>query len=143
MAAPKEKKLEFEPDAWSRFERAVDIVAKSPPLHRQRPKKRKRPKKRPVNLKISLHASAAVSALEKLSSLLPRLKNFEPGRVDLFQFLAEGGIIEFHTNPTALAGHVRVVAKPSDSFNVLVAAARAGNIDIGAVEKLLGHNCPP
>jgi hypothetical protein len=28
------KALEFEPDAWDRFERAVGIVARSPPQHR-------------------------------------------------------------------------------------------------------------
>jgi hypothetical protein len=26
--------LEIHPDAWERFERAVDVVAKSPPQHR-------------------------------------------------------------------------------------------------------------
>jgi hypothetical protein len=26
------------PDAWERFERAVDVVAKSPPQHRMKPK---------------------------------------------------------------------------------------------------------
>jgi hypothetical protein len=30
----RKKDLEFEPDAWHRFERAVDVVAKSPPQHR-------------------------------------------------------------------------------------------------------------
>jgi hypothetical protein len=32
----KERKVELDlhPDAWQRFERAVDIVAKSPPQHR-------------------------------------------------------------------------------------------------------------
>jgi hypothetical protein len=35
MARPsKEKEIEFEPDAWERFERAVKIVAKAPPQHR-------------------------------------------------------------------------------------------------------------
>jgi hypothetical protein len=33
----KPKELELEPDAWERFERAVDVVAKSPP----QPKKKK------------------------------------------------------------------------------------------------------
>jgi hypothetical protein len=28
------KALEFEPDAWERFERAVGIVARAPPQHR-------------------------------------------------------------------------------------------------------------
>jgi len=27
------KEIELEPDAWARFERAVDVVAKSPPQH--------------------------------------------------------------------------------------------------------------
>jgi hypothetical protein len=30
----KAKGVELEPDAWSRFERAIDVVAKSPPQHR-------------------------------------------------------------------------------------------------------------
>jgi hypothetical protein len=28
------KELELHPDAWARFERAADVVAKSPPQHR-------------------------------------------------------------------------------------------------------------
>jgi hypothetical protein len=47
-----EPEIEFEPDAWQRFERAVKVVAKSPPQHREAPKpKRKKkasqPKKKP------------------------------------------------------------------------------------------------
>jgi hypothetical protein len=41
-------KIEFAPDAWERFERAVDLVAKSPPQHRVKtvpPKSKERPKK--------------------------------------------------------------------------------------------------
>jgi hypothetical protein len=35
MGKPDSKKeVEQYPDAWSRFERAVDVVAKSPPQHR-------------------------------------------------------------------------------------------------------------
>jgi hypothetical protein len=35
MAKPDQKKeLELHPDAWQRFERAVDVVVKSPPQHR-------------------------------------------------------------------------------------------------------------
>jgi hypothetical protein len=33
------KDTELNPDAWSRFERAVDVVAKSPPQHRTNKKK--------------------------------------------------------------------------------------------------------
>jgi hypothetical protein len=38
----KKQKVELEPDAWARFERAVDVVAKSPPQHRLKKQKRKR-----------------------------------------------------------------------------------------------------
>jgi hypothetical protein len=39
---PKTNELELETDAWQRFERAVDVVAKSPPQHRIAKKKRRR-----------------------------------------------------------------------------------------------------
>jgi hypothetical protein len=45
----KNETLEFAPDAWERFERAVAVVAKSPPQHRVKKKskaKRKSPKRR-------------------------------------------------------------------------------------------------
>jgi hypothetical protein len=43
MGKPKEtKELELHPDAWARFERAVDVVAKSPPQHRTKKKKQGR-----------------------------------------------------------------------------------------------------
>jgi hypothetical protein len=44
-ADPK-KKLELHPDAWARFERAVDVVAKSPPQHRTKKKAIQRKKRR-------------------------------------------------------------------------------------------------
>jgi hypothetical protein len=46
----KQKPIEFYSDAWSRFERAVDMVAKSPPQHRVKPKRKagKSPGKRKV-----------------------------------------------------------------------------------------------
>ena len=31
------KEPELHPDAWARFKRAVDVVAKSPPQHRVKP----------------------------------------------------------------------------------------------------------
>jgi hypothetical protein len=46
MAKPN-KTEELHPDAWQRFERAVDTVAKSPPQHRtNKAKGRQRKKKR-------------------------------------------------------------------------------------------------
>jgi hypothetical protein len=47
MAKPDQKKEpELHPDAWARFERAVDVVAKSPPQHRTKKgiAKRRKPK---------------------------------------------------------------------------------------------------
>jgi hypothetical protein len=44
MAQPK-KELELHPDAWARFERAVDVVAKSPPQHRTKPKAKRKKRK--------------------------------------------------------------------------------------------------
>jgi ribosome-associated translation inhibitor RaiA len=42
---------EIHSDAWSRFERAVDVVAKSPPQHRTKGKPKASPKKRAKALK--------------------------------------------------------------------------------------------
>jgi len=44
----KEKEIEFEPDAMERFERAVDVVAKSPPQHRVAKKKLKLKRSKPT-----------------------------------------------------------------------------------------------
>jgi len=43
--AKKTDKIEFQPDAWSRFERAVEVVAKSPPQHSVTGKSKANPKK--------------------------------------------------------------------------------------------------
>jgi len=47
ITPPKDgKKAELHADAWERFERAVDVVAKSPPQHKTRGKPKASPKKR-------------------------------------------------------------------------------------------------
>jgi hypothetical protein len=38
----KTSEIELHPDAWARFERAAEVVAKSPPQHRQSDKSRKK-----------------------------------------------------------------------------------------------------
>jgi hypothetical protein len=43
----KKREIELEPDAWERFERAVKVVAKSPPQHRKAKKKREASKPAP------------------------------------------------------------------------------------------------
>jgi hypothetical protein len=42
---PKMKEIELEPDAWERFERAVGVVAKSPPQHRVKRKRKAKARK--------------------------------------------------------------------------------------------------
>jgi hypothetical protein len=36
IRSPKSPQMEIQPDAWARFERAVHVVAKSPPQHRMK-----------------------------------------------------------------------------------------------------------
>jgi hypothetical protein len=45
------KDVELHPDAWQRFERAAEVVAKTPPQHRVKPtaKKDPRPVKKSTN----------------------------------------------------------------------------------------------
>jgi len=45
---PKKSEIEFQPDAWQRFERAVKVVAKSPPQPKvkSKVKKKKSPKRK-------------------------------------------------------------------------------------------------
>jgi hypothetical protein len=43
-AKPLKPEIEMQPDAWDRFERAVDVVAKSPPQHRAKPKPKRNAK---------------------------------------------------------------------------------------------------
>jgi len=47
MTKPPRRAIELEPDAWTRFERAVDVVAKSPPQHRTKKSKHRKQKKKP------------------------------------------------------------------------------------------------
>jgi hypothetical protein len=46
-ASADESEIELRPDAWERFERAVDIVAKSPPQHRTAKPKPDKPARKP------------------------------------------------------------------------------------------------
>jgi hypothetical protein len=46
MSKTPKSEIELHPDAWARFERAADVVAKSPPQHRPAKKsKEKKPTK--------------------------------------------------------------------------------------------------
>jgi hypothetical protein len=46
MAKEPAPKIETYPDAWARFERAIDVVAKSPPQHRIKKKQKRKTKRR-------------------------------------------------------------------------------------------------
>jgi hypothetical protein len=60
MGRPDQKKeLEQHSDAWERFERAVDIVAKSPPQHRTKTAAQKKPKRRASSSKPKSASSAS------------------------------------------------------------------------------------
>ena len=48
-SAPDPQEIELHPDAWERFERAVDKVAKSPPQHRMAKRPPALRKKLPVD----------------------------------------------------------------------------------------------
>ena len=45
--------------------------------------------------------------------------------------------------PAAQAGHLRMIAKPTDGLLVRLAAARAGNLDLGIIERAFGHDASP
>jgi hypothetical protein len=47
MPKASSKEIEFHPDAMERFERAVGVVAKSPPQHRVKKKAKRAKKKKP------------------------------------------------------------------------------------------------
>jgi hypothetical protein len=51
--AAEPKKVDLHADAWSRFEQAIDVVAKSPPQHRTKSKAKKRRKVRSVRRRVS------------------------------------------------------------------------------------------
>ena len=42
--------------------------------------------------------------------------------------------------PAPQAGHLRMIAKPTDGLLVCLAAARAGNLDLGIIKRAFGHD---
>jgi hypothetical protein len=51
MAKQPSKEIELHPDAWARFERAAEVVGKSPPQHKPAKKTEKRLKTKAGNAK--------------------------------------------------------------------------------------------
>jgi hypothetical protein len=92
---------------------------------------------------INLDGSAFLAALEELGSLASSLpegvREFLVGLFDTSDLPSQLSNIEQHGLPALGAGELRVCLKPSDRFLVLMAALRAGDCDLAAVEKIFGH----
>lgn len=65
--------------------------------------------------------------LEHLPQLAPEVRERVLDRLDAF---AQAGCIDVETFPALRTGEVRVALQPTDAFLDLVAAVRAGNVDL-------------
>jgi hypothetical protein len=86
------------------------------------------------------------AAVDKLSSLLPNLieRGLElgPSFVNLIELSPRFARSERDEEAAAQTGHLRMIAKPTDGLLVCLAAARAGNLDLGIIERAFGHDIP-
>src|ERR1700712_4296859 len=87
-----------------------------------------------LNLSLHLDASEFDAAMPDLKLLLERVQEIVPGIVDLGQVVAKLFVVEPDGAATSAAGHLGFALKPTYRFGVLVAAARAGNLNFGVVE---------
>jgi hypothetical protein len=89
------------------------------------------------------YCKAVTAALDEPSSLLPDLiergPELGPGCVNLMEFPPRFARSERDEEAAAQAGHLRMIAKPTDGLLVCLAAARAGNLDLGIIERAFGH----
>jgi hypothetical protein len=99
---------------------------------------------RPADLGFCLLVTVA---LDELSSLPPDLlqRGPEPGPsfVDLLELPPRFARSERDEEPAAQAGHLRMIANPTDGLLVGLAAARAGNFNLGMIERAFGHDASP
>src|SRR5580704_14960385 len=99
---------------------------------------------RPADLGFCLLVTAA---LDELSSLPPDLlqhgPELGPSFVNLMELPPRFARSERDEEPAAQAGHLRMIAKPTDGLLVCLAAARAGNLDLGIIERAFGHDASP
>jgi hypothetical protein len=89
----------------------------------------------------------AKAALDELSSLPPDLiqrgPELGPSFVNFMELPPRFARSERDEEPAAQAGHLRMIAKPTDGLLVCLAAARAGNLDLGIIERAFGHDASP
>jgi len=90
------------------------------------------------------HCKAVTAALYELSSPLPDLiergPELGPSFVNVMELPPRFARSERDEEAAAQAGHLRMIAKPTDGLLVFLAAARAGNLDLGSIERAFGHD---
>jgi hypothetical protein len=90
------------------------------------------------------YCKAVIAALDELSSLLPDLiergPELGPSFVNLMELPPRFARSERDEEAAAQAGHLRMIAKPTDGLLVCLAAARAGNLDLGIIERAFSAN---
>ena len=112
--------IELIPDAWGRFERAVDTVSKAGPQHR-------------VSVK---RPNSFLSALDELKLLID-----EPGvpqkvidvAVSLFQDVSKCLFVSPQVSEAPIAGEPEVILQPSNLLLHFMAAIRAHDWDLVSV----------
>jgi hypothetical protein len=93
---------------------------------------------------ITFDGKAVTAALDKLPSLLPdfieRGPELGPSFVNLMELPSRFARWERDEEAAAQAGHLRMTAKPTDGLLVCLAAAGAGKLDLGIIERAFGHD---
>jgi hypothetical protein len=99
---------------------------------------------RPADLGFCLLVTAALDELSSLPpDLLQRGPKLGPSFVNLMELPPRFARSERDEEPAAQAGHLRMIAKPTDGLLVCLAAARTGNFDLGMIERAFGHDASP
>ena len=88
-----------------------------------------------------LLVTAALDELSSLpSDLIQRGPELGPSFVNLMELPPRFARSERDEESAAQAGHLRMIAKPTDGLLVRLAAARARNLDLGIIERASGHD---
>ncbi|ETR75898.1 hypothetical protein X566_20000 [Afipia sp. P52-10] len=96
----------------------------------------------PLTIKVCSEPFCA--ALTELSSLLVEsAKNVTPSLVEAIQGGAKLCVLDCDHGAAPVTGELLYVLKPSQGLLMLVAAARAGNLDAGVIEQAFGHGASP
>lgn len=91
-------------------------------------------------VKFSLDTSKLDAAMPDLQLFFERLQKVVPGVIDLSHVVPKLFVFECDDLAASVAGHCRFALEPTECFLMLVAASRAGELDLGVVKNLLGHD---